>query len=290
MFVVPTRALVAQQSAYIRKHTYFNSRPQRSIRVYEVCGDVIDSWREVQWRDALASCDVMVGTAEVFRQCLVDWGYFQPSAFSLIIFDECHNATGNSPMAAIMLDSVSRYYASGRDGLPRVLGLTASFVNGRVGAAGSSATLERKRVELCKLLMATMCTPDTTSDFTGSPKTYHKVPVPLEPVPLDKYMSRVKGAVKELLNSVPGSLISVQHRNKWIDTGWKLFSALGTAAFSYWLREGIFLQLRAKAESLCALSTEVNCTRLGQSMLEALTTFDRTRFSGGSMAMLLTFL
>lgn len=41
---------------------------------------------------------------------------------NLLIFDECHHATGNDPYATIMRN----YYLSGRNS-PRILGLTASI-------------------------------------------------------------------------------------------------------------------------------------------------------------------
>eukprot|EP00913_Durusdinium_trenchii_P009140 g8590.t1 len=58
------------------------------------------------WRKCLQAHDVLVGTPEVFRRALVDCKFLSPLDFSIIIFDECHNATGNSPMAAIMKDAV----------------------------------------------------------------------------------------------------------------------------------------------------------------------------------------
>ena len=38
--------------------------------------------------------EVLVGTAEVFRKALVDNRFIHLAQFSLLILDECHNATG----------------------------------------------------------------------------------------------------------------------------------------------------------------------------------------------------
>ena len=93
---------------------------------------------------------MIVSTPEVVRRAFVDNHYIDPSLFSLLIFDECHHATGNSPYASIMRDVIWPVVKRQRDGsseaVPRILGLTASFVNGTLNK------IEEKRQELEVLL------------------------------------------------------------------------------------------------------------------------------------------
>jgi ERCC4-related helicase len=79
---------------------------------------------------------VIVGTDGIFLEAF-NVGNLMASNFSLFIFDECHNVTGNSPMRRILVDFVNKQKPS-----PRVVGLTASFCNADVENA------EKVRVKL----------------------------------------------------------------------------------------------------------------------------------------------
>ena len=110
LFIVPSRALVQQQAEYFQKHcnvpqsklssssttrtTTTSSSSSNKIRIAQLCGNEIESWNKSNWNHAMNNYDIMVGTPEVFRRALVDQGYIYSSQFSLVIFDECHNATG----------------------------------------------------------------------------------------------------------------------------------------------------------------------------------------------------
>ena len=103
---------------------------------------------------------MLVGTPEVFRRSMVDLGCVGVAQLSLLVLDECHNATGNSPMAAIMRDAVHRAPPAQR---PRVVGLTASFVNGAL-----AGNVVRKRQALEALLFAGLCCPVVPSESAGA--------------------------------------------------------------------------------------------------------------------------
>jgi endoribonuclease Dicer len=104
------------------------------------------SWNAQKWQDAVQVYQVLVGTPETFRQAIEDHGYLPMDIFSLLIIDECHNATGKHPMARLLR---ARQVLLRHDDL-RVLGLTASFVKGTLSC------LEMKRKELETLLKATI--------------------------------------------------------------------------------------------------------------------------------------
>ena len=156
LFIVPSRALVAQQSEYLRKNVTWNGNDHGQLNVVEMCGNELDSWDRLKWRKCISENHILVGTAEVFRLAFVDQGFITPSDFSLIVFDECHNAVGNHPMAAILRDSILRAESHNR---PRVLGLTASFNN------GSEKNILKKRSDLESLFNANLIAPivDDTS-------------------------------------------------------------------------------------------------------------------------------
>lgn len=127
LFIVPTRALVEQQAQYIQTHSL-----SPKCTVQQLCGMEMESWNADRWTACQKASKVLVGTSEVFRASLVDKTFMQISSIALIIFDECHNATGNSPMANIMRDSVKPFCTiTPAAHHPRIVGLTASFVNGK---------------------------------------------------------------------------------------------------------------------------------------------------------------
>ncbi|KAK3288831.1 dicer-like protein, variant 2 [Cymbomonas tetramitiformis] len=150
LFAVPTRVLVEQQAEYCRENA-----AARPCRVAELSGRAMDSWNQRDWDACLHDHEVLVGTPEVFRRALVNGSFMQVSQFSLLIFDECHNATGNSAMAGIMRDGVWPAWHSKKVERcrPRVLGLTASFLN------GSAEDVEGKRGQLEALLDCSLFCP-----------------------------------------------------------------------------------------------------------------------------------
>jgi endoribonuclease Dicer len=106
--------------------------------------------------------DIVVGTPEVFRKAFVEKSFITPSQFSLMVFDECHNAIGNSPMASIMRDAVLKLPPNQR---PRILGLTASFAN---GSTANVATILKKRAALEVLFQASILSPIVPAEAENS--------------------------------------------------------------------------------------------------------------------------
>ena len=107
LFIVPTKALVPQQAQYIKDHSICEC-----CTVSELCGMDMTAWDAAAWDSCKRSSKVLVGTAEVFRASLVDRGFMKVAEISLCIFDECHNATKNNPMARILSDAVNKYSIS----------------------------------------------------------------------------------------------------------------------------------------------------------------------------------
>ena len=87
----------------------------------------VDYWDKPTWEKEFNESNVLVMTAEIFRD-LLHHKYIHLSQVNLLIFDECHHAKNNHYYKQIM--QVFDDYP--RDAHPKVMGLTASVVSGKV--------------------------------------------------------------------------------------------------------------------------------------------------------------
>jgi endoribonuclease Dicer len=81
-----------------------------SCTVAQLYGKDMDKWDEAKWALCTKSNRVLVDTAEIFRQALVDRGFLNVEQISLCIFDECHHAVGNAPMMMMMMILMKEYH------------------------------------------------------------------------------------------------------------------------------------------------------------------------------------
>ena len=155
-FLVPTVALVGQQSAYLERHCSVGMGTR--VFVQQLVGKEQASWGTKEWTDASKISHIFCGTPAIFQQVFIERKFFNLKRFSLLVFDECHNTIGNSPMAAVMRDAVLPFYNDNNcHGVPRILGLTASFDN------GNGKSLAEKRRKLEALLQAKILCPRVES-------------------------------------------------------------------------------------------------------------------------------
>eukprot|EP00927_Polykrikos_kofoidii_P015842 TRINITY_DN17096_c0_g2_i1.p1 TRINITY_DN17096_c0_g2~~TRINITY_DN17096_c0_g2_i1.p1 ORF type:complete len:1092 (+),score=207.80 TRINITY_DN17096_c0_g2_i1:83-3358(+) len=227
IFLVPTRPLVDQQANYVRTHS------RRTITVKELEGAKTDHLSATEWQFIVKNSDVLVGTAEVFRRALVDTKFLSLHDFSLLIFDECHNAIGNSPMAGILRDAVHR---SGH--APRILGLTASFVHGAL------KDIEKKRKTLEGLLQATIFCPDVEERPMNFERVFYNETV------LPAMSQEVENRVQALLSVAAGCGVPLKETKSVIRRGVTVFSELGLAGFIYYLRECVVPQVQCHIEKM----------------------------------------
>lgn len=118
IFLVPTVALVFQQSDYVSRHT--------NLKVGSFCGENAFGMEEsTKWRDEFNKNDILVMTPEILKQ-LLQFAIYDISEICLLIFDECHHGINKGhPYNVIM----TLYYAKKRISpinVPRIIGLSAS--------------------------------------------------------------------------------------------------------------------------------------------------------------------
>ncbi|KAJ6787650.1 hypothetical protein PWT90_06885 [Aphanocladium album] len=117
-FLAPTVLLCAQQYKAITAE--ISSMPTRLVTGH----DNVDTWDASTWEALLNGTQTVVSTYQVLLDALVH-AFVRLSNLSLLVFDEAHNATGNSPGGKIM--SQFYHFENTRGGsTPAILGLTAT--------------------------------------------------------------------------------------------------------------------------------------------------------------------
>ncbi|KAG8181475.1 hypothetical protein JTE90_016563 [Oedothorax gibbosus] len=116
-FLVPTVPLVIQQARTIKDHT--------DLVVKGFHGDIdVDSSNKQEWEKKFCENEVLVMTGEIFEFLIVHT-YIKSSSIQLLIIDECHRAQGNHPYKEALKCFV------GKENIPRILGLSATLINGK---------------------------------------------------------------------------------------------------------------------------------------------------------------
>nr|XP_056704225.1 antiviral innate immune response receptor RIG-I [Euleptes europaea] len=87
--------------------------------------------------------DITVMTPQILVNCLNDGTLPSLSLFTLMIFDECHNTTGNHPYSVLMSKYLDLKFEQAETPLPQIVGLTASL------GVGSAKNLEETIEHIC---------------------------------------------------------------------------------------------------------------------------------------------
>ncbi|KAJ5636201.1 dicer-like protein 1 [Penicillium longicatenatum] len=186
IFLVDSVTLVFQQTAVLR-----NNLSQEIGHLYGAMGP--DLWDQMTWEKHLNTNMVIVCTAEILHQALLN-AFIKMTQINLLIFDEAHHAKKDHPYARIIRDSYLKVDSSER---PKVFGMTASPIDGKVSIIEAASELEA----LLHSQIATTSNLSSLRTFIRKPMeetwTYKKLKPPLE-TPLYRVMKEHFGDLKAL--------------------------------------------------------------------------------------------
>ncbi|KAJ5747415.1 uncharacterized protein N7511_009111 [Penicillium nucicola] len=130
-FLVDSVTLVFQQSGVLR-----NNLNQKVAHFFGGLG--ADLWDRATWKKHLETYMVIVCTAEILNQALLN-GHVRMDQINLLIFDEAHHAKKEHPYARIIREA---YLGMEVEKRPRILGMTASPVDAKCNIAEAAMKLE----------------------------------------------------------------------------------------------------------------------------------------------------
>ncbi|EER25487.1 Type III restriction enzyme, res subunit family protein [Coccidioides posadasii C735 delta SOWgp] len=120
-FMAPTVALVEQQHSAISKQL-----PAFQTRLLTGAANVSHWSTKKIWDDILLNIRIVISTPQVLLDALSN-GFVNLHTISLLVFDEAHHCVRDAPANRIMRDFYHYHrQEEGTDGLPHILGLTAS--------------------------------------------------------------------------------------------------------------------------------------------------------------------
>ncbi|PWY95843.1 dicer-like protein 1 [Aspergillus sclerotioniger CBS 115572] len=130
-FLVDSVTLAYQQAAVLR-----NNLDQNVAHFFGAMGT--DLWNKQVWDEHFQKNMVIVCTAEILNQCLLN-SYIKMSQINLMIFDEAHHTKKDHPYARIIRDSYLEVTPSNR---PRIFGMTASPIDTKGDIIEAATRLE----------------------------------------------------------------------------------------------------------------------------------------------------
>lgn len=190
-FLVNTVPLVNQQKNVIEMMC-----PVDGVGAYS-SEDGVDYWKKADWDSELARNQVIVMTSQILSDMLTH-AYIRIEDINLIIFDECHHAVEDHPMRVIM----KHFLNCKAHEQPRVLGLTATLLNGNVSISKIEETLK----QLENTFHATIA----TVDDLGEVMTYSTNPQEFIQYFRKPQMSEAAKEAISLLNTLQNLVMSVK--------------------------------------------------------------------------------
>ncbi|XP_066469374.1 antiviral innate immune response receptor RIG-I [Tiliqua scincoides] len=115
-----TKVPVYEQQKKVFQEYFKNS----SYTVAGICGGTA---ADAPVAMMIEGSDIIVMTPQVLVNCLNDQTLSSLSLFTLMIFDECHNTTGNHPYNVLMSKYLNLKFDHPAEPLPQIIGLTASL-------------------------------------------------------------------------------------------------------------------------------------------------------------------
>ncbi|PWY74059.1 ATP-dependent helicase dcl1 [Aspergillus eucalypticola CBS 122712] len=131
-FLVDSVTLAYQQAAVLR-----NNLDQSVGHFFGAMGT--DLWSKSAWEQHFQKNMVIVCTAEILNQCLLN-SYVKMSQINLLIFDEAHHTKKDHPYARIIRESYLEEDPSKR---PRIFGMTASPIDTKGDIVDEATRLEK---------------------------------------------------------------------------------------------------------------------------------------------------
>ncbi|KAG2416478.1 hypothetical protein HFD88_007693 [Aspergillus terreus] len=130
-FLVDSVTLAYQQASVLR-----NNLDQNVAHFFGAMG--VDLWNKQTWAEHFEKNMVIVCTAEILNQCLLN-AYITMQQINLLVFDEAHHTKKDHPYARIIRDSYLRVPPSSR---PRIFGMTASPIDTKGDVLEAARNLE----------------------------------------------------------------------------------------------------------------------------------------------------
>ncbi|XP_009898623.1 antiviral innate immune response receptor RIG-I [Dryobates pubescens] len=137
VFLATKVPVYEQQQNVFRQHF---ERQGYSVR--GICGETVAN---IPVENVIEDSDVIVLTPQILVNCFKQGILTSLSVFTLMIFDECHNTTGNHPYNVLMTRYLEQKFASSASQLPQIVGLTASV------GVGNAKSIKEAIEHICTL-------------------------------------------------------------------------------------------------------------------------------------------
>ncbi|NXC90031.1 DDX58 helicase, partial [Cercotrichas coryphoeus] len=127
--------LATKVPVYEQQKNVFRQHFERSgYSVQGICGETVAN---ISVENVIKDSDIIVLTPQILVNSMEKGILSSLSIFTLMIFDECHNTTGNHPYNVLMTRYLDQKFDSSASQLPQIVGLTAS-----VGVGNAKSTNE----------------------------------------------------------------------------------------------------------------------------------------------------
>ncbi|XP_009883559.1 PREDICTED: probable ATP-dependent RNA helicase DDX58 [Charadrius vociferus] len=135
--------LATKVPVYEQQKTVFKQHFERSG--YSVQGISGETVAHVSVEKVIQDSDIIVLTPQILVNAIEEGILSSLSIFTLMIFDECHNTTGNHPYNVLMTRYLEQKFDSSANQLPQIVGLTASV------GVGNAKSIKETIEHICTL-------------------------------------------------------------------------------------------------------------------------------------------